>query len=277
MANEDLYGSDPYLESHPFYPKAREIMLRYLRPGTQPETSLRQGYAAHYPVRMHAALRALTHALEIKQWRCFHCDEVFYTEQAAAAHFGDDQTVTPGCVKMLTTHEKELLAQTDKWIERATAAEEKLEQCEYEKHLLNPSQYKYFKNCRTMNDVVNEYESMEGRALAAEARLDYVRKMVTDLGSGNEILDAIAKALDPNQVDVPDRPKDGADLDFWSVRFGRRVVCLNVPGFDSDGRQTISVTFEDGTGLSVRDTSISLAWGQLRAQADLYRAGARPE
>ena len=33
-----------------------------------------------------------------KRWRCFHCDQVFRSEQEAAIHFGKDQAGTCACV-----------------------------------------------------------------------------------------------------------------------------------------------------------------------------------
>jgi len=32
-----------------------------------------------------------------KSWRCFHCDEVFVSEQEARLHFGRDESNEPGC------------------------------------------------------------------------------------------------------------------------------------------------------------------------------------
>jgi hypothetical protein len=32
-----------------------------------------------------------------KQWRCFHCDEVFENRHCAANHFGCDGDATPAC------------------------------------------------------------------------------------------------------------------------------------------------------------------------------------
>ena len=38
---------------------------------------------------------------EVKNWRCFHCDEVFYDEHSAKLHFGMDQCSDPACkIKM---------------------------------------------------------------------------------------------------------------------------------------------------------------------------------
>lgn len=42
-----------------------------------------------------------------KQWRCFHCDEVFIRLACAAVHFGNDGTRTPAC--QLKSHERHLV------------------------------------------------------------------------------------------------------------------------------------------------------------------------
>lgn len=44
-----------------------------------------------------------------KQWRCFHCDEVFKTRAEAHAHFGDDNPCNPdvpACIDPLRSDEK---------------------------------------------------------------------------------------------------------------------------------------------------------------------------
>lgn len=42
-----------------------------------------------------------------KQWRCFHCDEVFISFKCAAAHFGYDETKEPAC--QLKSHDRHLV------------------------------------------------------------------------------------------------------------------------------------------------------------------------
>lgn len=42
-----------------------------------------------------------------KQWRCFHCDEVFIRPKCAAVHFGYDESRTPAC--QLKGHERHLV------------------------------------------------------------------------------------------------------------------------------------------------------------------------
>jgi hypothetical protein len=42
-----------------------------------------------------------------KQWRCFHCDEVFTSVKCAATHFGIDGLKTAAC--QLKSHERHLV------------------------------------------------------------------------------------------------------------------------------------------------------------------------
>lgn len=37
-------------------------------------------------------------AVERKEWRCFHCDELFSDERCARQHFGRDEGSTPACI-----------------------------------------------------------------------------------------------------------------------------------------------------------------------------------
>lgn len=39
----------------------------------------------------------LVEVTETRQWRCFHCDELFHDADAARDHFGDQQLETPAC------------------------------------------------------------------------------------------------------------------------------------------------------------------------------------
>lgn len=41
-----------------------------------------------------------------KQWRCFHCDEVFTNKHCAGIHFGADEPATCAC---LLSHERHLV------------------------------------------------------------------------------------------------------------------------------------------------------------------------
>lgn len=52
-----------------------------------------------------------------KQWRCFHCDQVFRSEREAAIHFGSDEAATCACVlpheQHLVEHIRDLQRQLD--------------------------------------------------------------------------------------------------------------------------------------------------------------------
>jgi hypothetical protein len=41
-----------------------------------------------------------------KQWRCYHCDELFSNLRCAAVHFGADESATTAC---LLSHERHLV------------------------------------------------------------------------------------------------------------------------------------------------------------------------
>jgi hypothetical protein len=52
-----------------------------------------------------------------KQWRCFHCDQVFTNLRCATIHFGGDEAATCACVlsheQHLVDHIRDLEAQLD--------------------------------------------------------------------------------------------------------------------------------------------------------------------
>jgi hypothetical protein len=54
-----------------------------------------------------------------KQWRCFHCDTVFRSEQQARIHFGSDESATCACVlpheQHLVDHIRDLEQQLDSY------------------------------------------------------------------------------------------------------------------------------------------------------------------
>lgn len=112
-------------------------------------------------------------------WVCFHCGERFRTEGAARDHFGGEPGELAGC-QIKAGEERGLLIELRKaqervklWINRAQAAENTIERLECQNSSLTTAMqsYKPFRECRSIRDVFNVYDSMEGRALAAEERL----------------------------------------------------------------------------------------------------------
>ena len=117
-------------------------------------------------------------------WTCFHCNETFTEEPAARAHFGPHEGYLPGCIERLPAGERALL-------ERLRTVQGELEHLRhdmqegvsstraYQAHLQSDIRgYQPFRECRTLQDVFNVFDSMEGRALAAEER-------ALPLGSGD--------------------------------------------------------------------------------------------
>lgn len=112
-------------------------------------------------------------------WVCFHCGERFTTYGGARDHFGADPSKDPACrikigeerglVMALRKAEDEI----DDLRRRLGSAQGELESAEHRVSslILDIHSYKAFKGCNSIRDVFNLYDSMEGRALAAEERL----------------------------------------------------------------------------------------------------------
>jgi len=124
-------------------------------------------------------------------WTCFHCGETFHVEVQARGHFGSDVDGEPMCVMRanafarfprtewpLMYRMRELEAEVgqlraDAWDEHCKTFYARLE-----------SEIRgtagVFKDCRTLRDVFNLYDSMEGRAIAAEERLSQCCQKLDD-------------------------------------------------------------------------------------------------
>jgi len=117
---------------------------------------------------------------ELKQhcWNCFHCGFATDDPREAASHFGDRDDEEPMCLhwSRLSTEERlgqfqslqqELDAERDENAQLRT----KIEGLEYRVEGIESQVASRFKGCRSINDAFHLYDSMEGRALAAEERL----------------------------------------------------------------------------------------------------------
>lgn len=113
-------------------------------------------------------------------WTCFHCGEHFPGNMEGAyrarIHFGATINTLPGCLEKLTAPERSLLrqlraAQHDNERLRAEA-EDEFGQRYYARVSADiKATAAVFKDCSSLRDLFNLYDSMEGRALAAEERL----------------------------------------------------------------------------------------------------------
>lgn len=120
--------------------------------------------------------------IEAIPWRCFHCDFITSDRTEAQAHFGerdDAEEFKPICkwwANMDDQERKELFQ--DMVILQDISAEEnqKLrEEIEDLEGMVGTQEsqirsYKPFKDCCSIHDIFCLYDSMEGRALAAEER-----------------------------------------------------------------------------------------------------------
>jgi len=120
-------------------------------------------------------IRELEAQLEQTQWRCFHCDFVTSDRKEAMGHFGDMDDEYPVCVVWsdLNADEKvaeyasmgaELAAERDE----NTTLQHRIEGLEHQIAGIESEISSRFKGCRTINDAWHAFDSMEGRALAAE-------------------------------------------------------------------------------------------------------------
>jgi hypothetical protein len=120
--------------------------------------------------------------LEATPWRCFHCDFITSDRAEAQAHFGDrddGEEFKPICKwwdRMDDEERKE--AFQDAMRDLNEGAQENMnlrEQVEDLEGIVGTQEsqiksYKPFRECRSIHDIFCLYDSMEGRALAAEER-----------------------------------------------------------------------------------------------------------
>ena len=116
-------------------------------------------------------------------WRCFHCDFITADPAEAAAHFGDRddaEEFKPICKWWANMSADERLFQFQQALKDLEAERDQndshrtaIEGLQYQVDSI-PQQiksYKPFRNCSSIYDVFCVYDSMEGRALAAEESL----------------------------------------------------------------------------------------------------------
>jgi hypothetical protein len=119
-------------------------------------------------------------AVPALHWRCFHCDEVFIERQSAADHFGLDELEVPGCVAILTEGERAILEDRRMWRERAFESERDHEatgtayshlRWDVREIVRREAKRQGVHLTDDVRDLKWIWESMEGRALAAEAAM----------------------------------------------------------------------------------------------------------
>lgn len=114
------------------------------------------------------------------KWLCFHCGFQTDKEAEAQAHFGDFEEAVSVCLDWDKLNADGKVAEYQNTLAELNASREYSDDLRRENENLEyriGSQeseikaHKPFRNCRSINDIFNVYDSMEGRALAAEERL----------------------------------------------------------------------------------------------------------
>lgn len=107
-------------------------------------------------------------------WTCFHCGETFTTPGSARDHFGAEPSAEPGCmVRVQVGQERGLLVALRKAEQLIAELRANNEQMDHEVgcyHANERDLQRYF-GAKTVFGAFLVLDSMEGRALAAEAIL----------------------------------------------------------------------------------------------------------
>lgn len=128
---------------------------------------------------LRAALSSHSPTMGQTAWRCFHCDEVFTDERSAREHFGETQGDDAACT--LNCGERELLIRFREVSKEAAELRVRLDQAEYDCGAsVRADIGRTFKCAHTVQDAFNLYDSMEGRALAAEEEVLRLRSALAD-------------------------------------------------------------------------------------------------
>lgn len=139
---------------------------------------MKQKNIADYGPHLDPIIRLAFEAGAESRWLCFHCGFSTSDHKEAKCHFGDRDDESPVCVfwrdldadgKLSEHHELlgELAAERDENIQYRST----IEGLEYRLLGFENLLCSRFLNCKTLNDAFNLYDSMEGRALAAEEKL----------------------------------------------------------------------------------------------------------
>lgn len=127
--------------------------------------------------------QAETYLMPEHGWTCFHCGETFMSPASARDHFGADPSAMPGCLMRIQPGERPLMRRL-RWLEGEVERLQAEAESEYAEryHARLASDIKgtalAFRDCNSLRDVFNLYDSVEGRALVAELRASLLWTMV---------------------------------------------------------------------------------------------------
>jgi hypothetical protein len=101
-------------------------------------------------------------------WRCFHCDEVFIGERAAADHFSCQRRGIshdgPACVEVLNEGQKAIVEDRRTWRNRALDAEAEIDRLALLIHQHEHDIRFLFNGCKTLTEVAKLFDTARGHA-----------------------------------------------------------------------------------------------------------------
>jgi hypothetical protein len=133
-------------------------------------------------------------------WTCFHCGETFHREKTAREHFGEYTGFDPACIERLKFSDAELMRRVrvaESLAERDRAAMSHAVEERDAEYARIPAFLRRFEGTQTLNDVFHLYDSMQGRAIAAEAILAKLSEMSPYLVERARELVCGSLAMDP--------------------------------------------------------------------------------
>jgi len=168
---------------------------------------------------------------ERAHWECFHCGFATSDPKEAAAHFGDRddaEEFKPLCRwwNRMSPEERgdalqDVIQQLNEANEEARLQGTKIEGLEYRLLDFESLVGSRFKCAKTINDAFNQFDSMEGRALAAEESRD---TLTAALQQAREALRAAESIIEKSR----DRFKHiAADTSPEGYGGGHERVCYN--------------------------------------------------
>ncbi len=118
-------------------------------------------------------------------WTCFHCGEHFgpLAQDAARAHFGQTPDETPECIDRATSSYQDLVRrvrEAEHIMRQALDARVTAEEAEEVAQGTLASIPHLFPGARSPRDAWNQFDSMQGRTIAAEAIIAEAKKLAPD-------------------------------------------------------------------------------------------------
>lgn len=134
-------------------------------------------------MKVHLKLGNLRITIGPETWLCFHCGFETADRREAQAHFGEGPDEEPLCRSWAeldadgrASEYQSAMGELEREREEADRLRTEVENLEHRLGSYESLVGSRFRGCRTIGDAFNLFDSMEGRALAAEQRLAELQK-----------------------------------------------------------------------------------------------------